>query len=99
MQSGETSMELKALYQHGWSISALAREFGLNRRTVKRELESESARHYAQRAKPTELSPAQLAHVERRLGVCPTIRGTDLHAELKRGYGYARIRPLGSRWS
>jgi hypothetical protein len=32
MQSGETSMELKALYQHGWSITALAREFGLNRR-------------------------------------------------------------------
>src|SRR6266851_2810162 len=97
MQSGETSMELKALYQHGWSISALAREFGLNRRTVKRELESESPRQYSQRAKPTELSPAQLAHVERRLAVCPTIRGSDLHAELKRGYGYAGSYPAFAR--
>ncbi len=84
MQSGETSMELKALYQHGWSISALAREFGLNRRTVKRELKSNSPRHYSPRVKPTQLTAAQLAHVERRLAVCPTIRGTDLHAELKR---------------
>lgn len=97
MQSGETSMELKALYQHGWSISALAREFGLNRRTVKRELESDSPRHYSQRANPTQLSAAQLAHVERRLAVCPTIRGTDLHAELKRSYGYDGSYPAFAR--
>ncbi len=97
MQSGETSMELKALYQHGWSISALAREFGLNRRTVKRELESDSSRHYSPRAKPTQFTEAQLAHVERRLAVCPTIRGTDLHAELKRSYGYAGSYPAFAR--
>ncbi len=97
MQSGETSMELKALYQHGWSISALAREFGINRRTVKRELESDSARHYSERAKPTQLTAAQLARVERRLAVCPTIRGTDLHAELKRSYGYDGSYPAFAR--
>jgi transposase len=97
MQSGETSMELKALHQHGWSISALAREFGLNRRTVKRELENDSPRRYPQRIKPTQLTSAQLAHIERRLAVCPTIRGTDLHAELKRSYGYAGSYPAFAR--
>ena len=36
MKSGETWMELHVLHKHGWSISALAREFGLNWRTVKK---------------------------------------------------------------
>jgi lambda repressor-like predicted transcriptional regulator len=31
-------MDLHALHRHGWSISALARKFHLNRRTVRREL-------------------------------------------------------------
>ena len=44
MQSGETWMELHVLHRHGWSLSALAREFGLNRRTVKREVEAEATR-------------------------------------------------------
>ena len=30
MQSEGIHMELKVLYQNGWSISQLAREFGLN---------------------------------------------------------------------
>lgn len=33
--------------------SALAPEFGLNRRTVMRELENDSLRPHSQRAKPT----------------------------------------------
>ena len=37
MKSGAIWMELHALHKHGWTISALAREFGLNWRTVKRE--------------------------------------------------------------
>ncbi len=81
-------MELQALRKHGWTISALAREFGLSRNTVRKEVQSEAARRYSQRNRPTELTPAQLAHVERRLAVCPTIRGTDLHYELQRDYHY-----------
>lgn len=81
-------MELHVLHQHGWSISALAREFGLNWRTVKRELASPGPRGYATRVKPTALSEAQLRHVERRLLVCPSLRGTDLHGELCREYEY-----------
>ena len=51
--------------------SSLAREFGLNRRAVMREVENDSLRPLSQRAKPTQLSPAQLANAERRLAVCP----------------------------
>ena len=57
-------MELRVLHQHGWSISALAREFGLSRNTVRRELESAEPRRYPMRAKPTALTEAQRAHVE-----------------------------------
>jgi hypothetical protein len=90
-------MELRVLHQHGWSISALAREFGLSRNTVKRELGSPGPRRYPERAKPTALSPAQVAHVERRLAVCPSIRGTDLHRELCDEYGYGGSYPAFQR--
>lgn len=88
MQSEGIQMELKVLHAHGWSISQLAREFGLSRITVRRELAAAGPRHYPDRAQPTALTEAQLAHVERRLAVCPTIRGTDLYRELSADYGY-----------
>ncbi len=81
-------MEIKVLHDHGWSISQLAREFGLSRTTIRRELASPEPRRYTPRAKPTALSPAQLAHLERRLAMCATIRGTILYHELCRDYGY-----------
>jgi lambda repressor-like predicted transcriptional regulator len=49
MQSGETHVELKALRHHGWSLSALAREYGLSRDTVRRELASQHPRGYPER--------------------------------------------------
>jgi transposase len=97
MKSGAIWMELHALHKHGWTISALAREFGLNWRTVKRELESGEPRRYSERAKPTALTEAQQAHVERRLAVCPTLRGTDLHGELVRDYEYVGSYPAFAR--
>ncbi len=97
MKSGAIWMELHALHTHGWTISALAREFGLNWRTVKRELESGEPRHYAERVKPTALTAAQQAHVERRLAVCPALRGTDLHGELVRDYEYVGSYPAFAR--
>jgi transposase len=90
-------MELHVLHKHGWSVSALAREFGLNWRTVKRELDSPGPRPYPARAKPTALTEPQLRHVERRLVVCPSLRGTDLHAELVRAYGYGGSYPAFAR--
>lgn len=89
MQSEGIHMELKVLYDHGWSITALAQECGLNWRTVKREVMNDAPRRYPDRAKPTALTAAQVAHVQRRLTVCPTIRGSDLWAELCHDYAYA----------
>lgn len=97
MQSGATHVELKALHRLGWSVSALAREFGLSRNTVYRELESPEPRRYGPRLRPAALTAAQLAHVERRLAVCPQIRGTDLHAELRHDYGYEGSYPAFER--
>ena len=94
MESEELWMELHVLHQHGWSVSALARHFNLNRRTVRRERAAARPRRYPERAPRHPLSAAQLAHIERRLAVCPVIRSTDLHAELCREYGYA-----GSYWT
>lgn len=93
MQSEGIQMELKVLHDHGWSISRLAREYGLSWNTVKREIASPTPRRYPQRVKPTMLTEAQLAHVERRLAMCPTIRGTILHHELRRDYGYTGSYP------
>ena len=90
-------MELHVLHTHGWSISALAREFGLNWRTVKRELQSPGPRQYAARATPTALNEAQVRQVERRLAVCPSLRGTDLHRELCEDYAYAGSYPAFAR--
>lgn len=90
-------MELHALHRHGWSLSALAREFGLNRRTVTREVVAEGPRRYPVRAKPTALTEAQLAHVERRLAVCANLRGTDLFGELLRDYGFTGSYPSFQR--
>lgn len=97
MQSGETHVELKALRHHGWTVSQLAREYGLSRDTVRRELASEQPRHYPERPKPTALTEAQRIHVERRLTICPNIRGTDLFAELRHDYEYAGSYPAFGR--
>jgi transposase len=81
-------MEMNVLHRHGWTVSQLAKEFGISRTTVYKELASETPRRYAERAQPTALSEAQARHVERRLTVCPGIRATILHHELRQDYGY-----------
>src|SRR5262245_29986607 len=93
MQSGAIHMELKVLHAHGWSVSRLAREFGLSRTTIRRELASAAPRRYPERSKPTDLSEAQRAHVERRLAMCPALRGSVLYHELCREYSYAGSYP------
>ena len=86
-------MEIKALHRLGWSVTDIAREYGVARNTVYSELASPVPRRYAERAQPTALNEPQLVHVERRLVVCPNLRGTDLHAELCRDHGYVALRP------
>jgi AraC-like DNA-binding protein len=89
VESEEIWMDLHALHRHGWSISAMARKFHLNRRTVTRQLKAAEPRRYPRRALQHPLAPAPLAHIDRRLGVCPSLRATDLHHELRTEYGYA----------
>jgi transposase len=81
-------MELHALRRHGWSIAALAREFGLSWRTARRYATADASPRYRARHCPAALTPAQLAHVERRLATCPDLRATVLLRELKEGYAY-----------
>ncbi len=88
MQSEDTWMELHVLHRHGWSIAALAREFGLNWRTAKRYATASEPPRYRPRVRPAELTAAQLAHVERRLAVCPDLRATVLLRELRDDYAY-----------
>jgi transposase len=88
MQSEETWMGLHALYRHGWSIAALAREFGLDWRTAKRHAAAPTPPRYHPRRKPAELTAAQLAHVERRLTACQDLRVTVLLRELRDDFGY-----------
>ena len=82
-------MELHVLHRHGWSIAALAREFGLNWRTARRYATADGPPRYRPRLRPAELSAAQLAHIERRLTACPDLRATVLLRELRDDYGYA----------
>jgi transposase len=88
LQSEETWMELHVLHRHGWSIAALAREFGLDWRTARRYATTDEAPRYRPRARPAELSAAALAHVERRLAACPDLRATVLLRELADEYAY-----------
>jgi transposase len=88
LQSEDTWMELHVLHRHGWSIAALAREFGLNWRTARRYATASESLRYRPRLRPAELTAAGLAHVERRLAACPDLRATVLHRELREGYGY-----------
>jgi transposase len=81
-------MELHVLYRHGWSIAALAREFGLDWRTARRYATTTALPRSRPRVCPAELTPAQLAHVERRLAACPELRATVLLRELQEGYAY-----------
>ena len=97
MQSEETGMDLRALHRHGWTVSALARRFHLNRRTVASELASDGPRSYPSRAPLHPLTPAQLAHIERRYLTCPQLRATDLLRELQRDFAYRGSYPTFRR--
>jgi len=89
-------MEIQALRRQGWNISDLAREFGLDRRTIVRYLASPLAPGYPKRACPAELSTEVLAYVLRRLEVCAAIRATTLYREVTE-IGYAGSYPSFAR--
>lgn len=88
MQCEEDWAVMHALHQgHGWSIARIAREFEVSWRTARRYATAETVPRYRPRARPAELTPAQAAHVIRRLGVHPELRATTLYREVQQlGY-------------
>lgn len=84
MQCEEDWLVMHALHaHHGWSISKIAEEFGVNWRTARRYATAEAVPRYRARERPAELTEAQLAYVRRRLGRCHDLRATTLHRELQ----------------
>ena len=97
MQCEEDWAVMHALYQgHGWSIARIAREFDVSWRTARRYATAETVPRYRPRARPAELSPAQSAHVARRLGGHPELRATTLYREV-RELGYVGSYPSFAR--
>src|SRR5437867_7905399 len=84
MQCEEDWLVMHTLHaHHGWSISKIAREFGVDWRTARRYATSEAVPRYHSRECPTELTEAQAAHVRRRLDRCQDLRATTLYRELQ----------------
>jgi transposase len=93
MQCEEDWLVMHTLFAHnGWSISKIAREFGVDWRTARRYATSESVPRYRPREGAAELTETQLAHVRRRLDRCQDLRATTLYRELGE-LGYAGSYP------
>jgi transposase len=84
MQCEEDWLVMHALHaHHGWSISKIAKEFGVDWRTARRYATSEAVPRYPTRERPAELTEVQLAYLQRRLGRCHDLRATTLYRELQ----------------
>ncbi len=92
MLSREDEVEIVALYRRGWSISAIARHTGRDRKTVRAWLRGERCRRPRS---PSVLEPYR-AYIERRLGDDPHLDATVLLREL-RPLGFERSYPTLTR--
>jgi transposase len=93
MLSREDEVEIVALHRRGWSISAIARHTGRDRKTVRAWLRGERAR--GQPRQPGPLEPFG-AYVARRFEDDPHLDATVLLREL-RTLGFARSYPTLTR--
>ena len=93
MLSGEDVVEIVALHRRGWSVSAIARHTGRDRKTVRAWLRGERDREARQRPGP--LEPFS-AYVAQRLGDDPHLDATVLLREL-RPLGFERSYPTLTR--
>ena len=85
MLSREDVVEIVALHRRGWSVSAIARHTGRDRKTVRAWLAGERER----RPRPPSVLEPFRAYIERRLGDDPHLDATVLLREL-RPFGFAR---------
>ena len=93
MLSREDVVEIVALHRRGWSVSAIARHTGRDRKTVRAWLRGERDREARQRAGP--LEPFR-GYVAQRLGDDPHLDATVLLREL-RGLGFEQSYPTLTR--
>jgi len=92
MLSREDEVEIVALHRRGWSVSAIARHTGRDRKTVRAWLAGERRRRPAA---PSVLEPYR-AYLARRLADDPHLDATVLLREL-RGLGFERSYPTLTR--
>ncbi len=93
MLSQEDVVEIVALHRRGWSVSAIARHTGRDRKTVRAWLAGERDRERCRA--PSPLEPFR-AYVERRLGDDPHLDATVLLRELV-PLGFERSYPTLTR--
>jgi len=93
MLSREDVVEIVALYRRGWSVSAIARHTGRDRKTVRAWLRGERDRERCRA--PSSLEPYR-TYVERRLGDDPHLDATVLLRELV-ALGFERSYPTLTR--
>lgn len=92
MLSREDEVEIVALYRRGWSVSAIARHTGRDRKTVRAWLRGERAR----RPRAASALEPYRGYIERRLGDDPHLDATVLLREL-RPLGFERSYPTLTR--
>ena len=92
MLSREDEVEIVALYRRGWSVSAIARHTGRDRKTVRAWLRGERAR----RPRAASVLEPYRAYIERRLSDDPHLDATVLLREL-RPLGFERSYPTLTR--
>ena len=78
MLTEEDDVEIHALARRGWSVSAIARHTGRDRKTVRKYL----AGPVAQREPLASCLEPFRAYIEARLGEDPHMEATVLHREL-----------------
>jgi transposase len=93
MLSREDVVEIVALHRRGWSVSAIARHTGRDRKTIRAWLVEGDERRRARA--PSVLEPYR-AYIERRLGDDPHLDATVLLREL-RPLGFERSYPTLTR--
>ena len=92
MLSREDVVEIVALYRRGWSVSAIARHTGRDRKTVRAWLSGERAR----RPRAASVLEPYRGYIERRLADDPHLDATVLWREL-RPLGFERSYPTLTR--
>src|SRR3954454_1024400 len=94
MLTQEDDVEIHALTARGWSVSAISRHTGRDRKTIRRYLAGQGAGQRRERA-PSCLEPFR-AYIEARFKDDPHVDANVLHRELL-SVGFVRSYPTMAR--